>query len=248
MNAIGFRRVLICSAIAIALVVAPAAFGDGGELLTSSYPTTLPPDVQATPALMGLPVDAFNVDFVDIGDFTSEAGHPMSGWGDPVGQDFPGSGNWGSEGNCRVLWEPPTPDDPLRSATIDMDFGTITGTKYIAVRWLDGGSGYDGFELTVAGVPGTYVIDEPILRPEVWIDIGVWDVGTITGVHTVTMTATAPSPWSGFATYGQVGMSEIATFSRPDFVPTVSGWGLIVMALIGFTVVTISYGRRRAAA
>jgi hypothetical protein len=129
-----------------------------------------------------------------------------------------------------------------------MDFGTAAGSKYVAVRWLDGLSGYDGFELTVDGVPGTFVINEPIRRSEVWNNVGVWDVGSFTGVKTVTMTATAPTPWSGFGTYGQVGVSEIATFSQPDTIPTVSGWGVVVLALLLLVGAKVYFNRRRAAA
>jgi hypothetical protein len=159
--------------------------------------------------LTGLPGGAAAVDYVNIGDEESEVGHNLLGWG-PV-EPASSGGVWGAEPDCRVLWEAGTGDE-ARSASIDVDFGSTLGVKFLAMRWLDGISYGDHFEFTISGVLGTFTLtDGSTGHPEAWYDLGVWNVGPVTGVHTVTLTATG-APWSGFGTYGQVAFSEMATF------------------------------------
>jgi hypothetical protein len=172
-------------------------------------------DIVANPLPVVEPIGAVQVDFVDIGKTASEMGHPMTSWGPPVGQDYPGSGNWGEEDDCRVIWEP----NGSTSATIDMDFGEAQGSKYIGLRWLDGlandGTGPDdSFTMNVQGVGTTFSLTNGTANhPENWYFICVWNVGDIRGVRTITFNATGAA-WSGQGTYGQVAFSQIATLSN----------------------------------
>ena len=166
-----------------------------------------------SPALQALPSGAVAVDYVDIGDVPTEVGHNLAGWG-PVEPATTG-GAWGGEDHCRVIWEAGSPDVYAlvgRTATIDMDFGSTLGTKFLALRWLDGIGYDDGFDFTVSGVAGTFsVTDGAPGHSETWRDLGVWNVGPITGWHTVTLSATGTA-WGSFGTYGQCAFSEMATF------------------------------------
>jgi hypothetical protein len=162
---------------------------------------------------------------VDIGDVASEAGRALEsrGWGPVVGQDVPGSGNWGGENHCRVIWEAGSPAlDVLwgRSATISMDFGDAPVEKLVMLRWLDGFANdghtqlaHDSFRMTIAGRPTVYTLqDVTVGHPETWYDLCGWEVGELCGIHEITLTATG-GEWAGFNTYGQVAFSEMATMA-----------------------------------
>ena len=177
----------------------------------------------ADPALEEtLPAGALVVDDVDIGDPPpdgSEEGHNLQSWGPPVGKDFPGSGNWGGEDHCRVIWQKQTDS---KSAQIDMDFGLAPGSKFLTMRWLDGiandmttQGAHDSFRFMISGSPRVYTLQDLTAgHPENWYDLCVWDVGELCGVHTITLTATG-GPWAGFTTYGQVAFSRMATLCAP---------------------------------
>ncbi len=192
-----------------------------GTLLTVSYPTTLPGNVTATPAFAALPADPAVTDYVDIGLPASEAGHNMvftgeGAWGPIVGSDA-GGGGYGQIDHARVIWEPAS-GEAGRSATVDMDFGPAAVDKYVALRWLDG-SAFDSFTLEVESVGTTYEVFVDPAYPggdpdpgEDWRELGVWNVGAVTGVRALTLTATADA-WSGQGTYGQVTFDEVAVFA-----------------------------------
>ena len=230
-------------ACAMVLVVAGSALADGGTLLIppAVYPTSpLPPNlVKAPGGVVGMPASVINTDWVDIG--VAPEGHNMQGWG-PVEPATHG-GAWGGEGNCRVLWDI-SDDNPV--ATIDLDFGAGPGDRWISFRWLDGMSDSDDFDIVVGAYAGHLQNGAPA-GTENWVDLGACNVGHLQGIHTVTLTATG-AKWSGFATYGQVALSEIAAWRDPEAVPAVSEWGLLLMVLVGLIGGTFLFGRRRVAA
>ncbi len=195
------KRIVLSTSTLVLLV---AAVVQGG-VLSAGYPTALPSGVSVSPGHVALPPTAITVDYVDIGDAASEAAHNMVGWG-PM-EPFTSGGGWGAEATCRVIWEP----GGSASASIDVDFGSVLGTKFLALRWLDGISNGDSVEFTISGVAGTFSVVDGDPAPESWVDLGVWNVGAITGVHTITLTATDPA-WGSFNTYGQCALSEVATF------------------------------------
>lgn len=197
------------------------------DLSTATFPTPLPSNIVATPALESLPSSHYMFDYVDIGDPDSELGHNMAGsgsaggWGPIV--------NWSGEDDCRVIWEPGGDN----FASIDLDFGTQPGSKYLALRWLEGQTddSFD-FDVTIQGVTSTFTMEvDPPYLGEVWYDLGVWNVGAVTGVQTVTLTATG-AQWWGQPTYGQVTFSEIATYVPAPGAALLGVIGLVVIGAI----------------
>jgi hypothetical protein len=196
--------------------------GANGSILTATFPTSMPPGTSATPPFVSLPGGATLLDYVDIGEPDCEAGHNMlvlcSGSWPGTGDCFDGSGDswgpivtWGGESDGgRAVWENGTAGLTSESATLTMDFGDAPGSKYVAIRWLDGQAS-DAFSMTISGEATTYVLDDDAGDTEIWEDLGVWDVGAVTGVRTITLQATSAA-WSGQPTYGQVTLSEIAVF------------------------------------
>ena len=170
---------------------------------------------------VGLPAAAVSVDWVDIGDTASDeaAGRNLSGWSDAI---KPSGGYGGATDSVRMVWEGTGPgDDPnydLRTASIDMYFGDKAGDKYIAFRWLDGqsadgeGDG-DSFKFSISDTEYGSV-QNGVDTDEAWYDLVAWNVGDLTGWHTVTLEAT-DDPWPLQGTYGQVAISEIATYQIP---------------------------------
>lgn len=194
-------------------------------------PTTSATDFSITDAnYTGLPGGYVRVDWVDIG--TGTEGHNLQGWGNALS---PTSGYGGATDTLRVIWG--GGDDGATTATVDMDFGQNAGDKYIAFRWLDGqaagkplvatDTAGDSFEFTVGASGGTVI--NSVDTPETWYELYAWNVGPLTGVNTVTITA-LDDKWSGWNTYGQVAFSEIATYAVP-------APGAVLLVVLGLGVV-----------
>ena len=86
------------------------------------------------------------VDFIDIGNLASEAGHLQDGWG-PIEPDNSGGyyGGFGPPGegtgeDCRCTWSSYYFDDDMDWARITLDAGGATATKLV-LRVLDGMTG-----------------------------------------------------------------------------------------------------------
>jgi len=153
------------------------------------------------------PTDCSQLDFVDIGKPSSEAGHALAGWG-PV-EPATSGGNYGGIDDCRPVW---ALEDDNDWATVDLDFGDDPHTsKCLTVRHLEG-IGLDSFDLFI----------QPQCRPnemcllysypgdaqtsELWREVSILAHGT--GVQTLTFVSTAPH-WSGWTTYGQMCIDTI---------------------------------------
>ncbi|MCL5966413.1 MAG: PEP-CTERM sorting domain-containing protein [Deltaproteobacteria bacterium] len=162
-------------------------------------------------ACLSMPAPAAVIDFVDIGNPVSEAGHNLQGWG-PVEPATHG-GSWGgiAPGDCRVIWEPP-PDAANRSAYVDLDF---TGADSLVIRHLDGFAD-DGFiELAIPGAAGQPLqsflyLDQSATEQWVTSVIDLRGFGYLTGVKTVVLTATGDA-WQWQNIYGQVAIDSIGT-------------------------------------
>jgi|GEM_PF-2608073 len=208
------------------LIIVAATVGVGAICLTASadlngasFPTSLPNSppfvINVNPALQALPGGYYMHDYVDIGVPSSEAGHNLVDWGQIEGSV--NRGGYGKEDDLRVIWG--DGDSGASWADIDLDFGPQAGNKYLALRWLDGISNTgqkpwadDSFEIFIDGNWFGNVINGTMQHPEIWYDLGVFNVGALTGWHTITLNATAAA-WPGHASWGQVGFSEVATYA-----------------------------------
>ena len=207
-------------------------YGDPDGLINGPFPPTEPhPRFSVSPDVTVLPAGAVLVDYVDIGDpsidpygFGDESAHllepacPLDCSGTECGT---GTGDsWGpvcswSDASLRAIWECGMAGTTSESATINMDFGPTVVNKYIALRW-QGGAADDSFSMEIAGNPGVqYQVQHLQAGSNACFNIGVWDVGILTGVQTLTLTATA-SAWASQEVYGQVMISEIAVWEGPS--------------------------------
>lgn len=147
------------------------------------------------------------LDYVDIGNPTSEAGHKLAGWG-PVEPATHG-GSWGgiAPGDCRVIWEPGT-GDLYRSASFKMSVKKKCAANTLKLRGLDGLAN-DSYVVFVnkklvywfwAPHPGK-------TKSEEWftdtIDLTTPFPGGLKGKVDVVIVAISPA-WTGHGTYGQV--------------------------------------------
>jgi len=145
------------------------------------------------------PAMAILAELVDLGTSAGETGYTIIDWG-PV-QPTTSGGNWGSlatdiqsfDNLCRTVW-----------STGNANWASITfDDKILAVeiRHLDGIDD-DSFKVEVDGsLWGSYA------------DAGsteVWKITAFTGTpgYTLTITSTVQQ-WSGFATYGQLGIDRV---------------------------------------
>ncbi|MDD5568924.1 MAG: hypothetical protein PHG23_00685 [Candidatus Pacebacteria bacterium] len=170
------------------------------------------------------------LDLVNIGTPSSEAGHDLQGWG-PIEPQTHG-GNWGqiaSETSCglcdslvcdkalRVTYASNEPDDPaingrMASLTLDPKKGSA---KKIKMRVLDG-VGDDDFMVFVKNKKGNNVLVYTYLSDpstaEVWkiheIDLTPFSLAKNKPL-VVTIMATG-SNWAQFGTYGQLGIDWIS--------------------------------------
>ncbi len=184
--------------------------------------------------------DCVTLDYVDIGDPTSEAGHVMAGWG-PIEPGTSG-GAFGGIDNCRPVYAPEDGDD---WATIDLDFGDDpTVCKTFTIHHLDGHT-QDTFEVYIDNLlVHTYAGDD--LTTEHWYELKL-DM-CFTGVRTVKFISTAPK-WASWDTYGQMcfdileieecssdcSMLDMVDIGDPDSEAThsMAGWGPIEPATSG---------------
>ena len=148
--------------------------------------------------------------FVDLGTLASEAGYGLADWG-PI-QPSTSGGNWGGMGSgtapgsydqlCRTVWGH-TGDlnwaavrfpMPIYSATIRHLVGQADDSYTIKV--LAGGYDWGSFVDTAGGE--------------------TWTSTTFKGTPDKTLVITATGPaWSGFATYGQLGVDWISATPIP---------------------------------
>ena len=147
------------------------------------------------------------VDYVNIGDSASETGHSLNGFGPE--EPATHGGGWGGadDGNLRVIWTPIAPDDGGRDANFTLD-NPYLNAKLLQLRVLDGAANADSdsFNVYVNGnMVYTYLSDPD--TTERWVTHSI-DVSTYSSAPTlvVEMNATGDA-WSGWATYGQVGVS-----------------------------------------
>lgn len=143
---------------------------------------------------------------VDIGNLTSEtqSGIFISGWG-PI-EPATSGGNYGGIGDCRVVWEPPTPEESLRCAVINFVFDDCANPTELSWSVLEG-IGDDSYEAYIDDVLiYSYSDPDPTDSTEDWVGVSQ----DLTGfglpndvIHRVKFCATGSS-WALFSTYGQV--------------------------------------------
>lgn len=158
------------------------------------------------------------LDFLNVGDASSESTHSISGWG-PVEPAMHGGG-WGGaceDGNCRVIYASVGNGDGSAFAEFDMYFGG-PGTKKLVFRNLNGISGADSFEIYIDNVLVDTIIDpnqgvQDFGRPEIWVDTEITGL-TLTGTHTVKLESINPT-WSLFSTYGQGAFTWVRVIPTP---------------------------------
>lgn len=157
--------------------------------------------------------DSTPIDFVNIGDPTSEAGHNLAGWG-PIEPASRG-GTWGGgseDGNCRPIsfFEYGSGSD---WASFEMDFGGSLGTKYLLLHHMDGYAN-DSFYVYIdeLGEPGDGT--EAFYWPDEQSYDEFWSTAEIpldlTGVHTFYLLCAQPAhpdPVLDWETYEQVAFS-----------------------------------------
>ncbi len=183
--------------------------------------------VLATPSLFT------TLDFVNIGDVVSEAGHNLVGWGPKEPET--NNGNWGKivdnvmgsdcdleEGKecdalCRVVYSGNNPieiDSPdSRSAYVTLNKVNGWGPKKVRMRFLDGIAD-DDFMVFVQGKKGDWVLadeyDSDPSTTEYWVvrefnlPFSTWNTKPIE----LRIMATA-SDWSSKDTFGQLGIDWI---------------------------------------
>ncbi|MDD1654638.1 MAG: hypothetical protein LUO91_02890 [Methanomicrobiales archaeon] len=149
-------------------------------------------------------------DGVDIGDTGSETGHSLNGWG-PI-EPLTSGGTWGGIDDARATWI----KGDGRGASFTLDAGAGSDHELI-LRVLDGQAD-DSFMVFVNGDPvyqytaknspkpgdGNYFGDPPGPQ-ELWRDHRIYVSGT--GTLTISIAAMGDA-WSGFDTYGQLGVDR----------------------------------------
>jgi hypothetical protein len=157
--------------------------------------------------------DPTTIDFVNIGDPTSEAEHNLYGWG-PIVPD-PRGGTWGGgsvDGTCRPIsfFKDGSGSD---WASFEMDFGDSPGTKYLLLHHMDGYAD-DSFYVYIdeLGEPGDGT--EAFYWPDKQSDEELWSTAEIpldfTGVYTFYLLCAQPAhpdPVLDWKTYEQVAFS-----------------------------------------
>jgi hypothetical protein len=152
------------------------------------------------------------LDYIDIGNPTSEAGHHLLGWG-PI-EPATSGGVYGGIDDCRVTWEPGSPDKiRYRSASFVMKVPRGYRATTLVLNVLDGLAD-DSFVVFVnCRRVYSYTGEQD--------NIEDWHSHTINldrcylcyGFVMVTITATGPA-WSGFNTYGQLAVDEATLLGK----------------------------------
>ena len=177
-------------------------------------PTNHPPDILADV-----------LDYVDIGEPTSEAAYSLTNWGPVEPETHPG--HWGypdhnyggdvppgdGDGNCRVVSSSGSGD----WASFDMDFGPANDEKFLLLKHLDGHA-KDSFNVYIddMGNPPIYQYVGNDDSAEYWFLAQV--PVNLTGVHTVYLESTE-THWTGWDTLGQVAFTWAAVVRKHITVP-----------------------------
>jgi hypothetical protein len=157
-----------------------------------------------------------SLDYLDIGDATSESGHDLWGWG-PI-EPAASGGAYGGIDDCKCIWDA-SDDDP--TATLKMDTGGLGFARHIRLHALDGLAD-DSFNIYVKNPGGewalvyTYTDPAPARDPETWMehDICSFPAGKGQGT-TIEMKFEATGPkWDGFNRYGQVCFDWIEVYDH----------------------------------
>lgn len=147
------------------------------------------------------------LDYVDIGDPTSEAGHRLKRWG-PI-EPATSGGIYGGIDDCRVTWEPGGRDTKwARSASFVMRVPTGFRATHLVLKVLDGLAD-DSFIVRV-NYKKVYEYRGLKTGSEDWITHTI-PLDSVSGFRRrrirVVVTATGP-PWEHFDTYGQLAVDE----------------------------------------
>ena len=182
------------------------------------------------------------LDSVNIGDTTSEAGHDLAGWSNV----WSGCGWCSADGNMRLIWGDggQTCQEADRTASLVLNAGGMVAQS-LKVHHLDGAAD-DGFNVYVNGdLVGTYVATPETGNPWYTTDFDI-SSGGYTGSLTISLEATGAA-WGGCGTYGQVAFSwlelwggplpvriDIKPGSDPNCInPDSNGNGVIPVAILG---------------
>jgi hypothetical protein len=171
------------------------------------------------------PANALVIDYVDVGNPISEAGHNLTSWGPIWNMEDPGFfGNWGGGPPAGdKTWRLISTIDTGDSAFIYLDFGS--GASMSAVH-LEG-IALDSFEIKdvdTGNILFTYGGDTNTAEEWMTSEFEVM----LTGKRQIEFISTA-GHWSGYNTYGQVAISSITVQSIPDATALV----LLSSAMIG---------------
>jgi len=148
------------------------------------------------------------LDCVDIGDPDSEAGHRLFGWGEI--EPAASGGNWGGiQGECRVTWEPGSPDKRrCRSALLVVRVPRRCRATKLELEVLDGLAD-DSFVVYV-GCRKVYSYEGELSGSEDWEThtIDLKRCCRCRRALVVRIVATGPE-WSGFDTFGQLAVDKV---------------------------------------
>jgi len=175
--------------------------------------------VASNTVTVGANGDAGAAAYVDIGNPASEAGHAMTGWGptepDAHGGGWGGIGSESPPGRCRTIWSPLEAAPVETWASLELDFGpSSTNPKCLTVRYLDGGSD-DSFDISIDGQFYHSIYAPPGAETWRWVRM---DATGITGIRTVTFTATGPAG-TYYTPFGQVGIDKVYVGTQIAVVP-----------------------------
>ena len=162
---------------------------------------------------------AMAVDFVDIGDPTSEAGHNLISWG-PV-EPLTHGGSYGGVDDCRAIWTNfDTPVPASVDAYIDLNFAG--GPELVSFVHLSGPAD-DSFEIWI-GNNMVFVYNDPNNPGESWYASGFNYTPAAAGVVTLRIEAIGAA-WGSWGTYGQVCFDEFWVGPGGPVATETDSWG-----------------------
>lgn len=147
------------------------------------------------------------LDYIDIGDPTSEAGHRLNGWG-PI-EPATSGGVYGGIDDCRVTWEPAARDTrPARSASFVMSVPRRFRATHLVLKVLDGLA--DDSFLVRVNSKKVYEYRGLKTGSEDWITHTIpLDSATRSRRRRILVVITATGPaWDHFGRYGQLAVDE----------------------------------------